>query len=61
MAQIRIEEKRGGLGWLWVIVALIVVGLVLWYIFAGGATTPTTPASDTLQTGAVPTTLAALV
>jgi hypothetical protein len=55
MAQIRIEEKRGGLGWLWVIVALVVVGLILWYIFAGGSTAPVTPASDTLQTGALGT------
>ncbi|HET7585342.1 MAG TPA: hypothetical protein VFK13_10560 [Gemmatimonadaceae bacterium] len=54
MAQIRIEEKRGGLAWLWIIVALIIAALILWYIFAGGRSATTTPAADSLQTGAVP-------
>jgi hypothetical protein len=33
MAQIRIEQKRGGLGWLWLIIALIIIAIIAWFIF----------------------------
>lgn len=45
MAEIRVEPKRGGLGWLWIVIALIIVALVVWY-FMGN--------SDVTTTGLVP-------
>ena len=65
MAQIRIERKRSTLGWLWVIIALIIVGVLVWYLLGRGtaatelrntrapATTPSTqvaPAQDAPNT-----------
>lgn len=39
MAQIRIERKRTGLGWLWVIIALIVIAIVAWLLLGHRAST----------------------
>jgi hypothetical protein len=41
MAEIRVEPKRGGLGWVWLIIALIVVALLVWY-FMGNRDAVTT-------------------
>jgi len=53
MAEIRIEQKRRGLGWLWLLLALIIVAILAWYFLYPGRTAPA-PA-----TGAPPTTGAA--
>jgi hypothetical protein len=50
MAQIRIEQKRSSLGWLWVVLALILVGVIIWYLLgrgtvATGSPNTTAPAS----------------
>ena len=37
MAQIRIEPKRSSLGWLWIIIALIIVGVIVWYLLGRSA------------------------
>jgi hypothetical protein len=50
MAEIRIEQKRRGLGWLWLLLALIIVAILAWYFLYPGRTAPA-PA-----TGAPPTT-----
>ena len=50
MAEIRIERKRRGLGWLWLLLALIIVAVLAWYFLYPGRTT-TAPA-----TGAPPST-----
>jgi hypothetical protein len=54
MAQIRVEQKRSGLGWLWAILALIAAAALVWYLMASGRTTVesggTVPA-DSLRTG----------
>ena len=44
MAEIRVEQKRGGAPWLWVIIALVVVALLAWYFLSnrGDATAPAT-------------------
>ena len=60
MAEIKVEPKRGGLGWLWAIVALVLIAAVVWYFMNNStATTPakTSPA-DTVGTSMldVPTT-----
>jgi hypothetical protein len=47
MAQIRIEQKRSRLGWLWVIIALIIVGVLVWYLLGRG-----TAAAELPNTGA---------
>jgi hypothetical protein len=49
MAEIRIEPKRRGLGWLWLLLALIIVAALAWYFLYPGRTPP--PA-----TGAAPAT-----
>ncbi|HEU4565696.1 MAG TPA: hypothetical protein VFS05_13640 [Gemmatimonadaceae bacterium] len=42
MAEIRVEPKRGGLGWLWIVIALIIIALVAWYFLSSRHTTATT-------------------
>jgi bacteriorhodopsin len=43
MAQIRIEQKRSGLGWLWVVVALIIIGVLVWYLLGRGTAANQSP------------------
>ncbi len=42
MAEIKVEQKRGGTPWLWVIIALLVIALLVWYFVFNnrGAGTP---------------------
>lgn len=57
MAEIRVEPRQKSRGWLWVVLLLIVIGAVLYYLYASGmlagsgatapaaSTTPPTPTS----------------
>lgn len=45
MAQIRIEQRRSGLGWLWLIIALIIVGVIAWFLATGGWKSNPAPAN----------------
>jgi ABC-type polysaccharide/polyol phosphate export permease len=45
MAQIRIEQRRSGLGWLWLIIALIIIAVIVWFLATGSWRTSTAPAS----------------
>jgi hypothetical protein len=36
MAQIRIEQKRSSLGWLWLVIALIIVGFIIRFLLGRG-------------------------
>ena len=64
MAQIRIEQKRSSVGWLWLILALIVVGVLVWYLLGRGTaatespntTAPAAPSSQVAPTQESPST-----
>ena len=45
MAEIRVEERKRGLGWLWGLIALVLVALLIWYFMSTGDGT----ADDTLR------------
>ena len=45
MAEIRVEERKRGLGWLWGLIALVLVALLIWYFMSTGDRT----ADDTLR------------
>ena len=56
MAEIRVEQKRGGLGWLWALLLVLLVALAAWWFLttrnADGPAAPdpaaeVTPASPT--------------
>ncbi|HJR64085.1 MAG TPA: hypothetical protein VJ803_10300 [Gemmatimonadaceae bacterium] len=47
MAEIKVQERRGGLGWLWALIALVVIALILWYLL-GSDREATGPAADTI-------------
>ena len=50
MAEIRVEPKRGGLGWLWAIIVIALLAVAAWYFFTRtGAPAATTPA-DSVRT-----------
>jgi hypothetical protein len=51
MAEIRIERKRRGLGWLWLLLALLIVAALAWYFLYPGRNATPPPA-----TGAPPAT-----
>jgi bacteriorhodopsin len=45
MAEIRVEERKRGMGWLWGLIALVIVALLIWYFMSTGDGT----ADDTLR------------
>jgi hypothetical protein len=52
MAEIRIERKLRGLGWLWLLLALLIVAALAWYfLYPGETPVPTTTSPPT--TGAL--------
>lgn len=60
MAQIQIEQRRG-LGWLWMIIAIVVVALAIWFFMtrndastAPETTAPATPTSIDAHAPPVP-------
>ena len=42
MAQIKVEQKRGGLAWLWIVLALVVLAVLAWYFLSQPDAAPTT-------------------
>lgn len=43
MAEIRIEEKRGSLAWLWILLLVLIVAAAAWYMMSD-RTAPVAPA-----------------
>jgi hypothetical protein len=50
MAEIKVEPKRSGLGWLWAIIVLVLVGVVAWYLMTQRAAPATTVPADSTRT-----------
>ena len=53
MAEIKVEPKRGGLGWLWAIILLVVVGVLVWYFMTQRAAPTTTVPADSTRTSMI--------
>lgn len=67
MAQIRVVEKRSGLGWLWGLIALVIVAALVWYFLvnrhavgSGGEVAPAAPAQQRKDTVILPRRLEAM-
>jgi hypothetical protein len=56
LAEIRIEKKRRGLGWLWLFLALVIVAVLAWYFLYPGRAA-TAPAAAPPTTGSLEPTL----
>jgi len=50
MAEIKVEQKRGGLGWLWAIVVLALIGAAVWYFMNNCRAGPPTSPPDSVRT-----------
>ena len=50
MAEIKVEPKRSGLGWLWAIIVLVLVGVVAWYFMTQRTAPATTVPADSTRT-----------
>ena len=51
MAEIKVEPKRGGLGWLWAIILLVVIAAGVWYFMRSSRPVPATTApADSTRT-----------
>ena len=56
MAEIKVEPTRGGLGWLWAIILLVVIAAGVWYFVANSRAVPaTTPPPDLARTSRIDT------
>lgn len=58
MAEIRVEPKRRSMAWLWILLALALVGAAIWYFNNNGRNDVNTV--DTRPTSVLPTTPAPL-
>ena len=56
MAEIKVEPKRGGLGWLWAIIILALIAAAAWYFMNNSRAVPATatPADSTRTSLVVP-------
>ena len=50
MAEIKVEPKRGGLGWLWAIILIALLAVAAWYLLADRGTPTTTAPADSVRT-----------
>jgi hypothetical protein len=51
MAEIKVETKRSGLGWLWVVIILAIIAAAIWYFMYSSRAVPATAApADSVRT-----------
>jgi hypothetical protein len=50
MAEIKVEPKRSGLGWLWAIIILAVIAAGVWYFMRTSAVPATAAPADSVRT-----------
>jgi hypothetical protein len=50
MAEIKVEPKRGGLGWLWAIIVIALLAVAAWYFLTQTGTPATTTPADSVRT-----------
>ena len=50
MAEIKVEPKRGGLGWLWAVIVLALLGAAAWYFMNNSRAVPATSPADSVRT-----------
>ena len=53
MAEIKVEPKRGGLGWLWAIIVLALLGVAAWYFMTQRTAPATTTPADSTQSSMI--------
>ena len=61
MAEIKVEPKRGGLGWLWAIIVLALIGAAVWYFMNNSRVVPATSPADSVRTSLNSVTPASLI
>lgn len=50
MAEIKVEPKRGGMGWLWVVIIALLAAIAIWYFVTRTGTGATVVPADTTRT-----------
>ena len=50
MAEIKVEPKRGGLGWLWALLAVVLLAIIVWYFMRDSDVAPVTTPADSVRT-----------
>lgn len=61
MAEIKVEQRRGGLGWLWAIIILALIAAGVWYYMNNTRAVPaTTPADSTRTSMSAPSAASAM-
>ena len=50
MAEIKVEPKRGGLGWLWAIIVIALIAAAVWYFMNSSRAVPATTPADSVRT-----------
>jgi hypothetical protein len=53
MAEIRVEPKRSGLGWLWAIIILALIAAGVWYYMTASRAAPAAAPADSTRTSLV--------
>jgi hypothetical protein len=53
MAEIKVEPKRSGLGWLWAIIILALIAAAVWYFTQANRATPVTTPADSTRTSLI--------
>jgi hypothetical protein len=54
MAEIRVQEKRGGLAWVWILLLLVLLALAAWYFMSRPEADDTVEPAPTAAPAAAP-------